>query len=78
MSIHSINTTSAKKTNALHYQCCGKSNVIEMSSNLHRLRSSDRLIQHWIEIEKIDDPEHRVVAIFKWKQKLSQHQKDFD
>lgn len=47
--------------------------VIELPTELHKLRSSDRLLRRYIEICQIKDKAARVAAMFEWQIDLQDH-----
>ncbi len=47
--------------------------IIELPSELHRLRDADRLLQRYSQIKKIKDKVEKMTALFEWHLDLQEH-----
>lgn len=53
-----------------------KAIVVQLPTELYRLRESDRLVREWCRIQQLSN-EERVIALFSWYGQMEQHQATF-
>jgi len=54
-----------------------RSNVVQLPSELNRLRSADRLMKEWLEIQDVDDSQARLLALLDWRERVGDYRERF-
>jgi|GEM_PF-1396400 len=54
-----------------------RSNVVQLPSELNRLRSADRLMKEWLEIQDVDDSQARLLALVDWRERVGDYRERF-